>query len=63
MGAHEEVFSVDRLKPHTGDAPVNPQAPLARGWPGETLARIQPSPASTRRRGGEYVEARVMCTK
>jgi hypothetical protein len=40
MGECVEVFSVDWLKPNTGEAPVNPQAPPVRGRLRGISARI-----------------------
>ncbi len=39
IGGHEEVVSVDRLKPHLGKAPVAAAEPPARGRPCKSTAQ------------------------
>ncbi len=38
IGQKLETISVDRLKAHTGDAPVSPAMPAPRGWPSKQAA-------------------------
>jgi hypothetical protein len=43
VGDEEQSFSVDRLKPHTGQQPVKPQPPPRRGRPAaQNVAALRP---------------------
>jgi hypothetical protein len=41
IGAREEVVSVDRLKPHTGDTPVTAAQPPRRGRPAADVKQLE----------------------
>jgi hypothetical protein len=44
VGDEEQSFSVDRLKPHTGQLPVTPQPPPRRGRPAaQDVAALRPA--------------------
>jgi RNase H-like domain found in reverse transcriptase/Reverse transcriptase (RNA-dependent DNA polymerase)/Integrase zinc binding domain/Integrase core domain len=52
VGGRTESISVDRLKPHRGEAPVVPAAPPARGRPPGTGGKIKASPVASPLEGG-----------
>jgi transposase InsO family protein len=47
IGSREESVSVDRLKPHLGEAPVSPAAPRQRGRPRVVLASTSSTAVSS----------------